>query len=79
MIDLLYLNLVGTVYTCMFMLHQRPQHIQLFVQVAKERQITDLLHGNVVKFRFALPRLDPDSFREAGKLANFIKLRGEQS
>eukprot|EP00435_Cladocopium_sp_Y103_P031178 s1530_g7.t2 len=29
-----------------------------------ETHITDLLHGNVVKFRFALPRLDPDSFRE---------------
>lgn len=32
--------------------------------LAKECEITDLLHGNVVKFRFALPRLDPDSFRE---------------
>jgi len=29
-----------------------------------ETEIGDLLHGQVVKFRFALPRLDPDSFRE---------------
>ena len=32
----------------------------------KETEIGDLLHGQVVKFRFALPRLDPDSFREVG-------------
>lgn len=46
--------------------------LQLFAAFffPKETEIGDLLHGQVVKFRFALPRLDPDSFREAAMLGS---------